>query len=279
MSTITVWGCSVPSDCLDHDEIEYLLALPKQQPDVQWVWLEMDRIWDALYLQNSRTLSDQPIIDFYKNPVWLMNGIFTTLDPVSASHREAIARFIGRSGETKIADYGGGFGELARLIAQSAPDASVSIVEPYPSRFGRERIRGESRIRYVPDLSPGGYGLIVAQDVLEHVEDPIQDAYRIAEAVRPGGKVIFANCFYPFIKCHLPHTFHLRHTFRWVMQSMGLRALGRVEGAMHAQVFERNRSISLARARRAERLSRLLGPMLNCLHPLLSRIKGKVVGR
>jgi 2-polyprenyl-6-hydroxyphenyl methylase/3-demethylubiquinone-9 3-methyltransferase len=273
MTDISIWGHAVPRAWLTQNEADYLMSLPQSLPTVEWVWAEMDRVWDQIGLDNSRPLTGQAIGEFYRHPVWLMNGIFTSLDPVSAAHREAIARYLDKKGERLVADYGGGFGELARAITRVVPGAEVSIIEPYPSRVGLERIQDEPRIKFVSDLSSGPYDAIVAQDVLEHVTDPVGLAGEIAGTVREGGIVVFANCFYPFIECHLPSTFHLRQTFPVVMKALGMRYLGRVDGASHAQVFERTGRLDLRRARRAERISRILGPLLNAAREAMSRTK------
>jgi hypothetical protein len=129
----------------------------------------------------------------------------------------------------------------------------------------------------MPELGDRQYDAIIAQDVLEHVEDPIRMASDIAGAVREGGKAVFANCFFPVIHSHLPSTFHLRHTFPLVMKALGLRYLGTVDGAAHAQVFERAGQLNLARARRVEAFSRLFGPLLNQVSAGLARIKHLVL--
>lgn len=273
MTDISIWGYSVPKAWLTQSEADYLAALPKSLPTVEWVWAEMDRIWHQIGLDNSRPLTGQPIDEFYRHPVWLMNGIFTALDPVSSAHREAIAHYLGKTGAKVVADYGGGFGELARAITRAVPGAEVSIIEPYPSRVGLERIRNEMRITFVPDLSAGPYDAVVAQDVLEHVADPIGLASEIAGAVREGGVVVCANCFYPFIQCHLPSTFHLRKTFPMVMGALGMRYLGSVEGAPHAQAFQRTGRLDLSRARRAEGISRIFESLLNSSREVMLRIK------
>lgn len=277
MTDISIWGYSIPKAWITQREADYLKGLPQALPTVEWVWAEMDRIWHEIGLDNSRPLTGQPIGEFYRHPVWLMNGIFTALDPVSNGHREAIARYLAKTGAKVVADYGGGFGELARAVTGVAPGMEVSIIEPYPSRVGLERVQNEARIQFVSDLSGGHYDAIVAQDVLEHVEDPIGLASEIAGAVREGGIVLFANCFYPCIECHLPATFHLRHTFPTVMKALGLSYLGTVVGATHAQAFERAGRRDLARARHAERISRILGPLLNTARETMSRTKRLVV--
>jgi 2-polyprenyl-3-methyl-5-hydroxy-6-metoxy-1,4-benzoquinol methylase len=273
MTDISIWGYSMPQSWLSQDEARYLIGLPQSLPNVEWVWGEMDRVWQQFGLNNRIPLDRQPIGDFYKHPVWLMNGVFTALDPVSASHREAIARRLAASGAKFIADYGGGFGQLALAITRAVPGAKVSIIEPYPSRAGIEQLQSEPRIQFVSNISAESYDAIVAQDVLEHVADPIRLAGELAGGVRKGGIVIFANCFYPVIHCHLPSTFHLRHTFPIVMKALGLRYVGRVDGASHAQVFECTGHLDIGSARGAERISRILGPVLNLAYDSMSRVK------
>jgi 2-polyprenyl-6-hydroxyphenyl methylase/3-demethylubiquinone-9 3-methyltransferase len=263
MSDVVVWGYSIPRDWLSQNETLYLSGLPKTLPSVEWVWHEMDRVWQSFGLDNLRSLDGQPVGEFYSHPVWLMNGIFTAAHPVSSGHRDSIARYVAQEQGETIADYGGGFGELALSIARHAPGAMVSIIEPFPSRVGIKRLKSESRINVCPVLVKDSYDFVIAQDVLEHVGDPIGLAGEIAGSVRVGGKVMFANCFYPVIMCHLPSTFYLRHTFVFVMKAMGLQYVGRVTGAEHALVFERVGAIDMESARRAEYFYRFAGPVLN----------------
>lgn len=263
MNMLSIWGYDIPLGWLSIIEAEYLKGLPKDLPSVNWVCGELDRIWNEQKLDNHLPLKRQPIGAYYSHPVWLMNGIFSACDPVSFSHRIAIAKNLKESRVKVIADYGGGFGQLALLIAAEVKDAEIYIVEPYPSMVGIKRLRSEPRIKFVPNLAIESYDVIVAQDVLEHVEDPIKLASEIASSVRIGGKVIFANCFYPVIQSHLPSTFHLRYTFPFMMKALGLRFVGRVSGASHAQVFERVSNLSIDRARKAESISKLIGPVLN----------------
>jgi 2-polyprenyl-3-methyl-5-hydroxy-6-metoxy-1,4-benzoquinol methylase len=203
----------------------------------------------------------------YSHPVWLMNGIFTAVDPVSVKHRLAIANYLINLKIYEVADYGGGFGELALAINKLSPITKISIIEPYPTKLGFDRVKRFATITIKPDIEPY-YDAIVAQDVLEHVEDPINLAHRIGSSVKMDGIVVFANCFSPVIKCHLPATFHLRHTFTFVMKAMGFKYLGRVPGARHAMIYQRSGTLNLSDARSAEMLSRFIGPFLNfCIYP------------
>lgn len=264
MNHIEVWGVRISRSLLSSEQMAYLEALPVEIPAVEWVWQEMDRVWDELGLDNRKIFDNRLIADFYNHPVWLMNGIFTSRDPESISHRSAIARFLINRDANNIADYGGGAGELASMIVNYGSNTRVTVIEPYPSQIALSRFDSDSRITIESELEHE-FDAIVAQDVLEHVIDPVGLAYLIADRVRIGGVAVFANCFRPVIKCHLPSTFHLRHTFVHVMTMMGLRYAGVLTGTKHVQIFERTGSISIKKARRAEKISKLLGPLINAL--------------
>src|SRR5215510_5573041 len=89
-----IWGLDVPISVLTTKDLAYLKNLPASLPKLEWVWNEMDRIWDEFGLYNQKPLLHQPISEYYSHPVWLMNGFFSALDPLSAQHRKAIAAFI-----------------------------------------------------------------------------------------------------------------------------------------------------------------------------------------
>lgn len=245
---------------------------------IQDLWAEMDRVWDELGLDNRRPLAGQRIGDFYAHPVWVLNGLFAETDPASAGHRQAIAAFLGTTfpdrAELSIADYGGGSGLLARRIAECLPGRVViEIIEPFPADYFRRRLAGQDGIRFRDALSADGYDVMIAQDVLEHVEQPIATALCCIEATRVGGLLLFANCFHPFIRCHLPATFYLRHTFRHVLGSRALTYLGGVPGAPHALAFRKYGRVDSASVRRRDRVARLVGPLLNQAGRLRARLK------
>lgn len=251
----TVWGISFPRGALTDKERAYLAGLPKEVPTIEWLWQEMDRVWHSLELNSRRTLTGQPVEEFYRHPIWLVNGLFSAADPVSAGHRRAIASYVADLAPTRVADFGGGFGELARQISRAAPWAEVAIIEPFPREVALAYLADSPQVRFVPALEVSRYDVGIAQDVLEHVERPIDLAIDLASFLRPGGSVIFANNFTPIIACHLPHNFHLRHTFRFVMHALGLKYRGRISGAEHAMVFEVPASLHIQAARLAARAS------------------------
>ena len=277
MKEISLWGVKIPTDLLRESDKKYLLRLPDNLPTVEWVWSEIDEIWDYYKINNKKTLSDQSIAEFYSHPVWLMNGVFTSLDPVSEKHRDLISQFTSENGFKFIADYAGGFGELAIKMANKSPDSTIKIIEPYPSAFGLYRFKGKENIEISDALGIDEYDVIIAQDVLEHVEDPVGLAIALTESVKENGLIVFANCFYPVIKCHLPKTFHLRYTFRFVMEIYGLKYQGKLPGAEHVLIFKKTDRLSVKKLRVAEKISQFSGGLINYSRELLSKkIKRKV---
>lgn len=227
---------------------------------------EMDKVWDELNLDNKLNLSEQQekVGKFYGHRVWVLNGLFSELDPISLGHRIAIADYIASvtTKPARIADYGGGSGVLAKLISQRVAEAVIDIVEPYPFEYFVNKTVGVRGVGYVPKLDKG-YSALIAQDVLEHVDDPIGLAVNLIESVAPKGYLIFANCFYPDIKCHLPATFYLRHLFKYVIKHAGLKYLCRVPGAEHALVFQKVAPVDWAGTKRSNHIANIFGPILN----------------
>jgi len=276
MKEIMLWGERLPVEALPQADIEYLVNIAKmERPAVEWVWQEMDRVWDALALDNASALGGQAIGDFYSHPVWVVNGVFSATDPDSVRHRDSIASYVGRLGVRRVADYGGGFGELAKKLSAVMPQAQIEIVEPYPSKLGMLRVQGIASIKFVKSFD-GQYDCVIAQDVLEHVEQPLALTEQMVQATRLGGHLICANCFYPVIKCHLPSTFYLRHTFTWVVRGMGLKCVGRVDGVDHALVFKRVGSPDRNVTALLSAIAKVVGPLLNTTIPVLGAIRRRM---
>ena len=275
---LDIWGYRIPTDLLDAEAMRYLAALPKQKPTVRWVWQEMDRLWNEIaQLPECKADIHKLFQAYYAHPVWLLNGFFTAVDPESIEHRKAIAKRAAACAPSRVVDYGGGFGELARALASLMPEAKIEILEPFPSTVGRAAVKELANVEFAAEFGEP-CDVMIAQDVLEHVERPTELAIRMAQAVKPGGYLIFANCFWPVIKCHLPQTFYLRRHFRFVMRGLGLEFIGTVEGAGHAEVYRRPLVLDLDTCHRHDRLAKLFGTPLSMLEDaarhLLRRIRG-----
>jgi 2-polyprenyl-3-methyl-5-hydroxy-6-metoxy-1,4-benzoquinol methylase len=234
------------------------------------LWKEMDRIWNHLNLDNKRKFSSQNIGQFYAHPVWTLNGLFSEKDQISYSHREKIVDFAKMHFKTNpfinVADFGGGSGVLAKIFEMKMPQLKqIDIVEPWPSDFFLNKLREFRKINFVDDFENNNfYELIISQDVLEHVENPIEVAFECFDATKIEGIVLFANCFYPVIECHLPKNFYLRHLFKYVVTSKNLKYLGKLPGVNHVEIYQKIGPVKFdffIKFKMA--LAKLCGPMLN----------------
>lgn len=225
----------------DHQAVEQLLALVGEDPCLEEMWALMDQAWQDCGC-DSRNPDREHYGRFYSHPVWLLNGMFIEQHAVSMGHRQMITAAVAALKPERVVDFGGGFGTLARLLAEALPAADIQICEPYPPRHGVESCRPFTNIRFVAELGHQDVDLLVSTDVLEHVPDPIALLAVMVDSVRVGGYLLIANCFFPVIQCHLPSTFHLRYSFDCFCRALGLEILGPCAGS-HATVYRRDRFI------------------------------------
>jgi len=242
------------------------------QTDLEQMWYLMDLIWDDFKCDN-KNLNWENIGKFYSHPVWLLNGLFIEQHEVSMRHRHAISDWVVKKNFNNIVDYGGGFGTLARLIAQKDKKICMNIYEPHPSEFGLKRANEFENINIIDKLEEN-YDCLVCTDVLEHVPDPLHDFTNMIRSVKVGGYLVVANCFTPVIKCHLPQTFHLRYTFNIFAKLMGLEVIGLLEGS-HATIYKKleEKEINWNKIRFYEKISKLSFPIIEVLKPVLRPIK------
>ncbi len=196
-----------------------------------------------------------------------------TRQTIEALQKNELAKYIVSKGVKNIADYGGGFSELALTFTSISSDIHVDIIEPFPSAVSLASIKYPDSVSIMRELGEKQYDAIISQDVLERVEDPVGLAIYLSKALKNNGLIVFADCFHPFIKCHLPRTFHLRLTFKHVMKVLGLKYVERVPQAEHALVFIKKNELNPDSARRVETLSKIIWHMLNFLGETASKIK------
>lgn len=258
--------------------VQKLLALQNKNilDDLSQMWFLMDLIWDECGCDN-KNLNWTTVARFYSHPVWLLNGLYIEQDVVSMGHRNAISEWVIASGFTNIVDYGGGFGTLARLVANKNTRAVVDIYEPHSSDFGLRRAEEYSNINLV-DVLKGEYECLLSTDVLEHVDDPLKDFSYMIDRVQTEGYLIVANCFQPVIKCHLPQNFHFRFTFNIFARLMGLKVKGMLEGS-HATIFQKTsvRRVGWKVVRVIEFASKHSFPLVKAALPILRSLK-KLMG-
>jgi 2-polyprenyl-3-methyl-5-hydroxy-6-metoxy-1,4-benzoquinol methylase len=258
----------------ERNEIERLLNNINNgiSTELEQIWYLMDLVWDEHGCDN-KNLNWKSIGQFYSHPVWLLNGLYIEKDEVSMGHRIAISNWVVKKEFNKVVDYGGGFGTLARLIAEKNSQIVVDIYEPHPSDFGLRRVNSFSNIKMVEEFNDN-YDCLVSTDVLEHVDDPLKDFSRMVGVVKMGGYLAVANCFHPVIKCHLPQNFHFRFTFNVFARLMGLKVEGVLEGS-HATIFQKVdvRRVNWKLIRAMEFASKISFSAISVLLPILRPIK------
>ncbi len=221
----------------DINQIKRLLTLSKHDsPELEDIWKMMDIVWDELGCNNYLINWDK-ISEYYRHPVWLLNGLFIEQHELSLQHRNAISDWIAAHKIHSVLDFGGGFGTLSRMIAEKNRNIMIDIYEPYPCEYAMLKTKPYPNIRFI-NLLNREYDCLVSLDVLEHVSDPLDILAKMIQSVKLGGYLIIANCFFPVIKCHLPSTFHLRYTFNKLTKLMGLNVVGSCEGS-HATIYQK----------------------------------------
>lgn len=251
---------------VDAATIEALLArVPTDCLHLADLWTLMDQVWDEMGL-DSRHPDPRKLSEYYAHPVWLLNGLYVESDPLSRSQRKSWTEWLretsaGSTKRIRAADFGGGFGTLAALLAE-IPGVDVDIVDPHAPESCRRRFQNVDNVRFRPHLG-AGYDYVFCSDVLEHLEDPLSVLAELVAATRARGRLMIANNFFPVIKCHLPGTFHLRYSFRVVAQLLGLQDLGPLPcGHGREYVRRRERRPSRPALRMVEVVSRAAFPLL-----------------
>lgn len=231
-------------------EIDRMLAIQdnKWPLELEEIWALMDLVWEEMGLDNLK-LDQEKLVKYYGHPVWLLNGLFAESHALSMEHRNLIADWIGGKKVDRLLDYGGGFCTLGRLIAEKSPPSSVNILEPYPSNTSLKIIERHPEINFVDEIS-GHYDVIVALDVLEHLEDPLLTLSEMAGGLHKDGYLLLGNNFWPVIKCHLPRNFYLRTCFQDIAARMNLKFEGVLSGS-HVEVYRKyTEKINMASIRR-----------------------------
>ncbi len=234
-----------------------ITSLQGEDLTLQTLWRIMDQIWDEIQCDNTTPDADK-IKNYYQHPVWLLNGLFIENHDLSLKCRDAISDCIVQEKHTRILDFGGGFGTLARMIAEKSADAVIDIYEPFPTQAALKSCQGYNNIAFV-DQFKAEYQCLVSTDILEHVSDPLSLLAKMISLVEVNGHLIIANHFYPSVKCHLPETFHLRFSFNQFAVAMGLKLIDYCHGS-HATIYLKtsNQPINWIKIRQIEQQSKRL---------------------
>ena len=212
----------IKQDNLTLDDRRYLASVLRDSEslDLEGMWRLMDTAWAEC--QCDPEVMDERISKFYAHPVWLLNGLFIEQHAESLSHRRDFTEYVASLKPKRVADFGGGYGSLSRMIGAHCPDTEVHIVEPHPHTVAVLLANQTHNVRYVSEFS-GEYDVLIATDVFEHVPDPLALVDSTAAHLRMGGEYLIANCFWPVIRCHLPSTFHFRWSWDAAMTAMNMQ--------------------------------------------------------
>jgi hypothetical protein len=231
---------------------ETLSKYPNGNISIREMWKILDEIWN--FYNCDQLMADERFTKFYSHPVWLLNGMHIETDSVSLSNRRAFAEWVKAKGFKRIADFGGGFGGLARLIGESCVGCEVDIIDPFPHPAGIFLAEKTENVKYKSELT-GKYDLIIATDVFEHVMDPLGMIARTSMNLNNNGYYLVGNCFEPVILCHLPCTFHFRGSWDVTLKHLGLEPQEKIS---YARVFQYSENLNLDLARKVEKRSRRL---------------------
>ncbi len=192
---------------------------------------------------------------------------------------ETVARHVGQLPEgARVLDYGCAHGHYTINLAKRFPklefigiDLVASNIEKAKAWREKDDVKNvaflfgdEVPMRYLADP----FDLIIAAEVLEHVNDPGALADRLAESLKEGGRMVITTPFGPWegqkYRQHHPWRAHLHHLeradlfemfghhpdFGIVMTSAGQTARGEALGSFvthYAKPTEGSRAIDMAR--------------------------------
>lgn len=237
-------------------------------PTLENLWRVMDEVWQE-YDCDPKNL-DYRVNNFYSHPVWLLSGLFIEQHQLSIVNRKIFSKWVSSKRPKRVADYGGGFGSLARMIAELCPETIVEVIEPHPHQLAIERSKIFNNLIYKKNLD-GEYDIIIATDVFEHVPDPLGLVAETSFFLKNEGYYLIANHFQPIIKCHLPQSYHLYHTFDYALEAMNFKI---IEKIIYGTVFKLNQKLNLNKARKVEKKSQKLWYFSKYLH---RRIEAMIV--
>jgi 2-polyprenyl-6-hydroxyphenyl methylase / 3-demethylubiquinone-9 3-methyltransferase len=115
--------------------------------------------------------------------------MFTSLLPESLSGK-------------RVLDYGCGIGNLSLLCARRGAtvigvDRSEAAILTAKYQAAKDGLDDKCHFEVSPDIGSGSYDLIVAKDVIEHIQDDERWLTGVASALKPNGVLIFStqnNC-------------------------------------------------------------------------------------
>ena len=104
----------IPSNVLGHinqGEMAWLTktfeCLGWRYPTLEELWALMDEPWYDLNCDPD--VMDDRISQYYRHPVWLLNGLFIEQHDQSLENRRQFSAWVANQSPKRVADYGGGY--------------------------------------------------------------------------------------------------------------------------------------------------------------------------
>ena len=127
---------------------------------------------------------------------------------------------ISRSSVESVLDFGSGTGsDLTAPLAEKFPQIRFFAVEPDASsrEYGRKKFQHLKNLYFLEKIPSGTFDIIIASEVIEHVEQPQEMLRSFSEQLNPWGKLLLTmpNGYGPFELLTL-----LEVCLRWLKQSL-----------------------------------------------------------
>ena len=249
------------------EQVKHYLSVEEQTQGIgiKRLWQILDQGWDEALTENPELDLPNFLYKYYQHPVWLINAAFSEFDVETISDRMAAVRLSSHTQPSKILDFGGGIGTVARLCALNFPYAeTIDLVDITEFRQTIQcYLFNFSSIRILEQPDPP-YDSVISTEVLEHLIDPVGAIIEINRLLRLGGSFAASWSFEPCIKCHLPQNFHLKRLMLWIIRSLGFGFYGFERRGSTVYGFIKQREVTpemVKTARLLEQFSKLPLPL------------------
>jgi 2-polyprenyl-3-methyl-5-hydroxy-6-metoxy-1,4-benzoquinol methylase len=166
-------------------------------------------------LTNEETLVRDDETDYYGKQYWLghqrdelgLPDIYTRARedlPERCVHwLKTLLRY--RQPPAKVLEIGAGHGAYTALLRWAGYDATALDLSPWVARFARGAFGVPYLVGPVESqrkLKRRSFDVIVANDVLEHLPDPLSTMRRCVELLKPGGALVIQTPEFPFARSY-----------------------------------------------------------------------------
>ena len=146
--------------------------------------------------------------------IWSQMSDFIRYNPGARHRRRHVFQLLERCRFASLLDVGCGNGELLRLVDERWPGRRLAGAD-LSSNVVEQNQRALPRMSFVvanveKDPLPPGFDVVVATEVIEHLDDPAGAIARLAGAVAPGGHLL-VTCPTGKVWPTEKHFGHVRH--------------------------------------------------------------------